>query len=238
MAAWRRQRRTLSRWLAEWKLDLALRDHDDARLAPVCHAQGQPVPVVGDIRLLPPAPLSVPALERPVYVAVLREVLAGQWEIAPFSRFSLPATPGEWRTGLRAAPLRVLSLWNLRVVSTPTLSGAWRTRGMSEARLKTARERCDRATRPEETSARPASDVGPPLLHPLDPRVIYLAEERLLLDELLHAAPMHSASTTLTYALPEPDRTMLLAAEPPAKNDPWRTPPRDSPQSGNRAKHK
>jgi hypothetical protein len=213
VSAWRRQRRNLSLWLAEWKLDLALRDEGAAGVPPVCRAQGQPVPVAGDIRLLPPMPLSVPVLERPVYVAVLREAGAGQWEVAPFSRFSRPATPGEWRTGLRAAPLRVLSLWNLRAVSTQALSGTWRTGRMADARIKVALERCERVARHGEAEAIPASDAGPPLLHPLDPRVIYLAEERLLLDELLQASRRNGVLETLAYAIPEPDRMLLLAAE-------------------------
>ena len=104
--AWQHQR--LADWIEEWSLDLELRavlEHEAADRSPASSRPppGQSIPgltrpfdapvEVGQIRLL--SPRLVPDADRPMFVAIFRA-----WEddlvlVAPFSRFSTPATQGE-----------------------------------------------------------------------------------------------------------------------------------------------
>ncbi len=221
LTAQERQRRALALWEREWDLDLALRDGQGTGPAVACRAAGQPGPCTGDIRLLPPAPVSIAALERPVYIAVLREVAEASFEVAPFSRFSTPALPLEWETGSNAIPLRILCLWNRRRVTADLLSLTWKTARLSAAQLKTALSLAPREPPPGRYGSQAPPGMRGPLLHPLDPRHQYQAEERLLVDELL--AGLHSAGTgqTLVYEIHGQDRTLPMAAERPDKEGPY-----------------
>lgn len=199
-----RQRRKLSLWLEEWRIDrtLAAVTHDTAQPLPesgVSEAGGagtestgqvdgrQTPPAVGQIRLLPPVQVTG-AQDRPVYVLVLEDAGAGAWRVVPFSRFANPAIPGEWMTGLRGLPLRVLCLWNARIVAQAVLAASWISRtlpagqvGRAQAAWRDFSEGCST----DRTAL--TRGFGPPLEHPLDPRHEYIQEERGLLDASLGA---------------------------------------------------
>ena len=220
-----RHRRQLAAWLHEWNLEQHLRRVDiDERgdlaegdlPAPTPHAYPRPGDIApGRILLLPPRRNS--RIDRPIYVLMLAEMESGACLIAPFSRFSVPALPGEWRTGLRAAPLRVLCLWNTRGAVRGLLEAGWPAARMSAMKLKQAFAICQGIWQSDAHTSSPSRNVGPPLRHPLDPRHGYISEETDLLDAATAIEanangrePARRASTALNDWKPE---ALRLAAE-------------------------
>ena len=109
------QRKLLAAWLAEWRLERELPPPPAEKASGTAvPADGHDAPDLtaggglarGDIILLPP--VGEVAASRPVYVALLRESAPGVWLCAPFSRFSTPATEGEYATGRAFDPLKVV----------------------------------------------------------------------------------------------------------------------------------
>lgn len=217
-------RRQLARWLAEWNLDQVLRRAapDQAAVAPPAsetHALPMSLPrysghlpitpCVGDARLLAPRPGAASNI-RPVYVAVLADREQVGLLVVPFSRFALPAVPGEWSTGLRAPALRVLCLWAAKWVESTALGDSWRACRLPARFIRQAmevRRHVDHGTPLHSVSAR---SLGPPLLHPLDPRRLYLAEEAGVLDQLAAAPGGYSNGVAADESRDE----WRIAAEP------------------------
>ncbi|MBN1268004.1 MAG: hypothetical protein JXB04_00310 [Kiritimatiellae bacterium] len=211
-------RTALAAWLTEWYLDRILVEQSKPR-------EGQPVastgknaadregpgepPGLGQIRLLQPR---LPATrERPRYVAVLETYADGSCLIAPFSRFSIPATTDELITGEIALPVQVLCLWNARRVPAATVSDSWSVGALSAGVLDDAaavRKSLASGTTP---TAPLAARTGPPLRHPLDPRMEYLEEERAWMDEIMGASGQ-GARQPLRYERRDP-ADLLKAAE-------------------------
>ncbi len=212
------QRKQLQAWLGERRCDLALRQHTQARqpAMPPPKAPHGPPPKAGDIRLLLPTALSLPELERPLYLLVLAAPGTDVWDVVPFSRLALPATPLEWITGISSPPLRVLCLWNRTRLTTAALCRTWRIRAIPRAKLATANRIARTATQTQAADRIPHRNIGPPLLHPLDPRCAYLAEERLLFEESTRPLPV--APTQPLYLIAEPDIRLQRAADPPSTN--------------------
>jgi len=213
-AALARQRQALAHWLFEWQLEQATsppaacaeaaaasaRDSvgDDVARAPVseqptrrrCTRTFQP----GDICLL--RPLLACARTRPIYLLLLTRCDDGAWLAAPFSRFPVPAVPGEWRTGLRALPVAVLCGWHVRRVDAALLADVWHAMTFPPPRLATARRLAAACLDSSDLDAvaaggpLPWNEMGPPLRHPDDPRRAYLAEESDRLDELGDRLPL------------------------------------------------
>jgi len=185
-----RQRRQLSAWLHEWNLEQRLRGVDmgaqgRAAESGLPAAPSNAYPRQGDIApgriiLLRPRPGATHA--RPVYVLLLAELENGICLVAPFGRFSVPALPGEWRTGRKAAPLRVLCLWNTRGVLRSVLEAGWPAARMSALKMRQAFAICHGIWQSDAPGPAPGRNVGPPLRHPLDPRHEYIAEELDLMD--------------------------------------------------------
>ncbi len=213
-------RQQLEMWLETYKLDRAMReecilqpDRDIEDRLPDMHGPG---PMPGQIRLLVPACDATPQIERPVYACLLPGDRPDCMTAVPFSRFSIPATPREWKTGLPQLPLQVLCLWNGHACKTEALRTSWcvgtipeQQRLEIEIHLQTL----------NPLQVLPSRRFGPPLLHPLDPRQLYLQEERMLMQELV-AAMVKTPSNTIFYQIPEPDIQLLRAAEsPPAPPD-------------------
>jgi hypothetical protein len=130
----------------------------------------------GQIRLF--HPFSKETNERPRYVAVLKENDDGSWLIAPFSRFGEPAVPGEWKTGRKAPVLRILCIWNARLLPGSMLGRSWVVDRMPASKIDHAIAIHRFLAEGEELSRPIANRIGPPLVHPLDPRIEYLEEER------------------------------------------------------------
>ncbi len=205
-AAITRQRRRLAQWLAEWRLEQTLTHAnmstgDDAVSAGASSAHewllppagSGTVPAAGQIRLMIPDP--APIYRRPAYILITESLPSDEWLIAPFGILATPAIPGEWRTGLRALPVRVLCIWNMRRVTRERLQRSWHVRDVDDRRLALARRlTADIFSWPasirnqimvnEVVKPVPANVLGPPLVHPLDPRRQYLTAESERMDAL------------------------------------------------------
>jgi hypothetical protein len=229
------KRHQLAAWLNEWSIEQTLpiefpaltRPPPDRNLAaaPAYHpARRARACVPGQIRLIHPATHDDVCLP-PLYVAVLDPVPPDNWWVVPFGRFSVPAVPSEWRTGLTAMPLRVLCLWNTRRVPGRALTdrswpaGKLSARLLAQARLLITHASVNDRRMPHpdgpQLPDRTAADLGPPLLHPQDPRWAYLAQEADRIETILAAAGLtrNTASSEQVRSYPLPGDSMLKAAE-------------------------
>lgn len=166
----------LSAWLAEWQIDqdLGESDVDDAAALIPSHAAYQkPSAEIGDIWLAGPIAGEV----RPLYmlvVAAIDDTLV--W--VPFSPFSTPALPGEWKTGLRAMPLRVLCFWNARAADgRSAVCKGWKVKRLTAAQLSGAQSVWNWVKGQGNLSPAIRKRIGPPLVHPADPRHRYREQE-------------------------------------------------------------
>lgn len=199
--------KNLALWLRRWREELALAQAGEL---PEPLAAEVPVPSLpadvqpfdsfgvwtGDIRLL--NPWLVREVRRPLYFAVLGEWLEGMWLIAPYARFSLPATVGELNTGRgesdpKQDPLAVLSLWNAHTVPPEVVQQSWFIDTLSGDELENAWEVFRHVTTGKPLSPLLAQRAGPPLYHPSDPRHDYLAEEAAGLSALGRSAEAYVA---------------------------------------------
>jgi len=197
------QRQRVARWLVEWKLDQLLSRELVQHLKELPTSGMQHVAIrgelsyadaakpirVGEIRLLHPT--GDDSNERPLYFAVLDKQPDHMFLIAPFGCFAEPALPGEWLTGLKAMPLRVLCLWNSRVVGKAMLSQSWRAGRMTTEKVWQAMDVYDHVKAKRPLSSVSPKDIGPPVKHPLDPRLQYQMEEANFLEENLAASLRH-----------------------------------------------
>ena len=185
------QREMLAAWLAEWRLEKELPQppHEDvvSTGAPGGDGRdmfGQSYPDktvgatntalrAGDIVLLPPD--GETSSTRPVYVVLLAAGPNGSWLCAPFSRFSTPATEGEYMTGRNFDPLKVVCAWNSGHLSQNVLERGWLVEHLGAQDLKIL---ADFALK--RRAELPPVRRGPPIVHPLDPRHEYVEEERCL----------------------------------------------------------
>lgn len=182
-----KQREKLAAWLAEWRLDQELpppettadatppeaAENGPDRSADLTVAASGAELKAGDVVLLPP--VGEVTSGRPVYVALLEEAPRGGWLCAPFSRFSTPATEGEFETDRGFDPLKVVCAWNANALSSPLLAQGWLVGHLAASDVKAL---ADFAS--GKRAELPPARRGPPLVHPLDPRHEYLEEERSL----------------------------------------------------------
>ena len=210
---WQRER--LGRWLREWEIECRLVEpegpEDDMtgdayviETAPgVVEEAEVHLPAVGQIRLLRPA--KGPSAMHPLYVAILAQNDDGRFLVAPYGRFSEPAIPGELKTGRDEPCLRVLCLWKAQRVTTEQLARTWLVGELAEGERSEAsaiHAFIDEGTPiPEALIER----IGPPLVHPADPRHEYLDEENSLV--IIHD----------TNSVPAPRPHLARAAEERAK---------------------
>ena len=183
------QREMLAAWLAEWRLDKELPppqqeggasvvDEDSALEPDKTIGATETVLHPGDIVLLPPD--GETSSMRPVYVVLLTAKAAGSWLCAPFSRFSTPATEGEYATGRSFDPLKVVCAWNAGQLLQAVLERGWLVERLGAADLKILTDFA--MNRRDEL---PPAKCGPPIVHPLDPRREYIEEERCLWIDFL-----------------------------------------------------
>jgi hypothetical protein len=216
------QKRALVRWLNEWRIDRLLREDGPGRSATgsqgpqaASKASGllydvKPVRV-GQIRLF--HPFTDETAVRPRYVAVLKENGDGSWLAAPFSRFAEPAVPGEWKTGRDVPVLRSLCIWNARSLPDSVLARSWDVDRMTISRITQAVAIHKLLAEGKELSRPLSRRVGPPLVHPLDPRIEYMEEEREWFSALSAKRPAGKLIDSLYTPLEDSDRSLPLAAE-------------------------
>ena len=141
---------------------------------------------VGQVRLL--SPERTPDTDRPVFVAVFGDWDEGEVLMAPFSPFSVPATTGEWLTARTTPVLRVLEVWNARSVPNAALDESWLVDEFAPAECKAAWHVFEHEAFGKPLAPEFEQQVGPPLVHPEDPRRRYQDEEVALLAKFQAAA--------------------------------------------------
>ncbi len=211
----------LAAWLNEWRLDHMLRATMEGpellSAPPLTSRRSRPTAIrVRDLVLLHPS--ATPSCDRPLHVAVLGRRRGGLRWVAPFSRFSTPASNGEWRTGRSAMPLRVLALWNARWIPPRTFANGWVVGRFTERERRAAREVWEAWRHGRPPPSRLRDDVGPPVVHPDDPRRLYEEEEARIMDEA--AAGDESKLFCLSeepfpYGIPDAERLKAAEEEEP-----------------------
>ncbi len=211
-------------WLRQWREELAAADAGDLPgplpddvPAPALAPNVQPFDRFGiwpsDVRLL--NPWLVRDVRRPLYFAVLAKWLDGLWLMAPFSRFTLPATVGEWNTGRgeadpRQDPISILSLWNAHTVPPEVVQQSWFIDTLTEAEMANAWEVFRHVTTGKPLTPALRDRVGPPIYHPADPRNDYLAQEAAALRPLGNLAEQYVTRLAQSTSAPP----TLVEAEP------------------------
>ena len=205
------EREQLAAWLQRYEWDRQLRDPT----LPTNNATPEhPEPTAvacGQIRLLPPVIPRFPQSERPVFVLVFDSNDSGQTTIIPFGRFDLPATPQEWSTELEHTALKVLCFWNQRILQTEQLERTWLAGSLSGNERQTIAAAFAQSTSHRQHATK---RHGPPLIHALDPRHMYLHEEKTLLDDEMDVLQASQKKGALfVYPLDESETEHRQAAE-------------------------
>jgi len=203
-------------WLVEWSTDRMLNGSDSEELPrhwTPASTSGRSLKSAkpGQIYLLSPETAALARRLR--YMAILDRRSDGAIMMAPFSRFGVPATQGELRTGRREMHLRVLCLWNARWIRKVCLPAGWHVANMGRCLLASAMNVHHAFTEDAPVSCDLKDLIGPSLKHPLDPRHEYIAEEKHWLDEYLER-PLIKES--LQYVYPSTE-ILSMAAESRAR---------------------
>jgi hypothetical protein len=186
------QGRNLELWLGEWQAELHLRELDQLeslepeplRAAPLYgEPQGGAVLKLGGIQLMYPD--SPGAWTRPVYLALLAESEPGSWLVAPFSRFSHPALPGELLLTRAELQLRVLCVWNNFHIRKSRLECGWMVDRLAPTDVEAANSLLAALRVGVEPPEALAARLGPGVASPRDPRWEYQREEMELVERLL-----------------------------------------------------
>lgn len=220
-------RRRLAEWLAEWHREVALAEDPAPPEMPVPTPDSAPpwvepyetaAPAEGDLRLVAPGSEEDP----PLVVAVLGSAGASRWWVAPFGRLAVPATPGEILLRPSAPGFRVVCLWNARCIPASRLSRSWSVGTLSEAEMEAVQAMAGCIRSGDPVPAPFADRVGPPLLHPMDPRREYELAERRRMDRAL---PSASQEAPHVLGFPAREAARMAAESPGSYGDPaWFTP--------------
>jgi len=179
------ERYRLALWLAERETDLLFEKPPAPQSHPGEFLYIRRVDAIspGDIYVLQPGKNQAQAqLWTPVYILVMQPAVRNKWLVVPFGRYASAAVPGEWSTGMTAVPLRVLCFWNARSVHADVfLPGA--AHKLSAKKMQDVQIVYDFVMSGGDLSQSLSKGLGPPLVHPADPRYEYLEEERKRLDD-------------------------------------------------------
>jgi hypothetical protein len=132
---------------------------------------------LGEIRLL--APELTPEADEPVYIAVISEWKPVGFLVAPFSRFPVPALPGELRTSRTEPRLRTLAVWNGHTLEPHALKQSWLVGHLTPEDTRAARAVFRHVMFGHALDATLLERTGAPLAHPEDPRLTYERAELL-----------------------------------------------------------
>lgn len=231
-------RQRLGDWLEAWQMHLRLEaleglpEGEAPQPAPQVYAPGRFTAagetalrighpdrlLAGAIVLLPPENEATRA--RPVYVALVEAVADGRWLVVPFGRFPVPALPGELATGRAAPPLQVLCVWNAAPVEAERLARGWQVGRLNLREKRWLRQLLDLPPGAPPPARALALRLGPPLIHPLDPRHDYIEQERMLW--LAEDSPSGCSESPVPYRT-EGGESLPLAAE--QRNEAYRDRP-------------
>lgn len=223
------QRERLSRWLREWDIDRVLPGSEEDNAAVhiaftalpgelqkhVAPSSGERPIEPGQVRLISPALKAGHRL--PLYVAILSGGKGKMYLVAPYSRFSEPALPGELLTHRSSACLRVLCLWNAVGVGVDIVGESWFVDKLSQRERKEALAVHRFVTGDGSLPPGLRRRTGPELVHPADPRHEYRREAKRTISDL--AAGIHFSEAQQDNCLVWPDmqdgnRELPKVAEP------------------------
>lgn len=185
-------RNRLSNWLQEWNLrnemlkdgpptDSDKKSGENLNAASLVNYTNDPIQI-GDIRIL--RSRLIEETDLPVYVAVISEWEDGDWLIAPYGEFSEPATTGELLTGRDDFGLRVLCLWNAHSISSEDLSFSFLEDRMTDEERNDSWEVFRAVSTGDDLSQHLSKRIGPPIVHPKDPRIAYQEEFKELMSPI------------------------------------------------------
>ena len=214
-----------ARWLARYEAENAVNRvfesdpdifadcegcEDPGRLAAAAVPDRTP-PAPGQIRMLKASLTSDPEIITPVLI--LSQWEGSHWLIAPFSRFDVPATPGEMSTDEDFSAYKVLEVWNAAVVPEFLLcSGTVFLRTVPETLRQEACRLYFHLLADDELPQQVAAKVGPPILSKIDPRIQYLlCEQEHLRGVHAEAARLNDLFVRLS-AGEENESPLILAA--------------------------
>ena len=134
-------------------------------------------PAPGQIRMLKASLTSDPEIVTPVLI--LSQWEGSQWLIAPFSRFNVPATPGEMSSDEDFSAYKVLEVWNAAVVPEFLLcSKTVFLRTVPESFRQEACQLYFHLLADDELTDSAVKRIGPPIQSQIDPRIQYLLDEK------------------------------------------------------------
>lgn len=170
-------RTKLQAWLKEaavWKqLNPEMDDESVPWLEGSVDFSTQPVPESGQIRLW----TSASPADGPFY-GLLVAPAYGSWGVLPVSPFSSPATPEELQV-MAEPPVQVVQGWNLRRIPAARAKASWCAGRLPEAEGFLVDLFLAWCGSGDPVPPALAGRVGPPLVHPLDPRHAYCDDECL-----------------------------------------------------------
>lgn len=114
----------------------------------------------------------------PPYFIILAEWDNDMWLVAPFSQLSLPANEGEMKTNLDIPFCDVIQCWNAKTVQTCLIERSWLVDSASPSIVQAARDLFLNQIFGDELPEEFDFLRGGPVLNPLDPRIIYLRENK------------------------------------------------------------
>ena len=184
-------RAKLAEWLAEREEDLALvecgheEDVIDGGDASLVGHDGSLVkapfdsepPGLGEVRLL--SPMLMPEEQMlPACVMVIHvRPNGGGFVVAPFSRYPVPGTAGEFLTYSESMPLRVLCVWNAQLLPMGALAHSWLVGQADTETVSLARALYRHMSFGERPPPALIERMGPPVAFEEDPRSNYQREE-------------------------------------------------------------
>ncbi len=177
----------LSQWLAEREFhvpgveDLLPSSEVDPALSVPTHPYDSELEA-GQIRLA--APAGSRAGFDFLYFAVLKKWDGDTWLVAPFSRYSVPAIPGELAIKRDDTWLRAACLWNARTVPAATLQRSWVDAVLTEAEQADLWSVFRHVMTGETLVSKLLDRVGARVVKADDPRVEYQREEVLRMNRL------------------------------------------------------
>lgn len=175
---------------AELPEEIASVRQDNARLARASGGYDAEI-TAGEIRILSKRYVKNP--DDIPYVAVLGKWDDDTWLVAPFSKYSFPATPGEMATGISVSGLRVIQSWNTRTVHGKLLARSYSFGKLDDAVRRDALALFRHEMAGTELPPEFASLRGSPVLCDIDPRREYIAESISQLGPLFTAVAMYES---------------------------------------------
>jgi hypothetical protein len=206
-------RKQLEIWLQEYAVWKELVDALPAESVAPMHEDlwdsgafpDEPGPEAGQIRLWP----SANGACGPFYGLLVAPEYSS-WGVLPFSPLSSVATHEELRV-MEEAPVQVIQGWNLRRIPEGQAKKSWFAGTLPELEIFRVDLFLTWCGSGEALPPALADYVGPPLIHPLDPRHEYLDEERERADASLGRKSLPLGETGFSLA---------RAAEPEPEYDP------------------